>query len=297
MNAQAGHLTGAEPLSLAERLTLDAVGPRHWRSRHGEANQNGRSYGGQLLGQAMQAALLEAPPERPASMMQFLFLQGAMPDQPIDFKVRPLQEGKRFTSLHVRGTQGDRTVLDAQVSCALSLPGPEHHTATTAPAGEQATDWPDLSSLPPGLLDRVNRMGGYGLDFNDSIAFRIPEPQRQLAEDGVNGPFRYWMKVPHALAPDARLHTAAFAYLSDWWLNFCALRPHIARAREHAMYISSLNHALWLHRIPRADEWLHVEAISVHAGAGRGLAVGNFHDAQGRHVATATQDCLIAYVD
>lgn len=286
-----------EGLTLADRLTLDAVGPRHWRSRHGDANQNGRSYGGQLLGQAMQAALLEAPPDRPASMMQFLFLQGAMPDQPIDLEVQPLQQGKRFTSLQVRGTQGTRSVLDAQVSCALDLPGPGHQTPSAAPAGERPSDLPGFKDLPQALQERVNRMGGYGLDFNDSIAFRIPEAQRQLADDGGNPRFRFWMKVPQALPPDARLHTAAFAYLSDWWLNFCALRPHLARAREHAMYISSLNHALWLHRPPRADEWLHVDATSLHAGAGRGLAVGNFHDARGRHVATATQDCLITYVD
>ena len=49
-----------------------------------------------------------------------------------------------------------------------------------------------------------------------------------LLDEGAAGP------------PDeAPLHAAAFAYLSDWWLNFCILRPHLASAGERGMYISA----------------------------------------------------------
>jgi len=63
------------------------------------------------------------------------------------------------------------------------------------------------------------------------------------------------------------------------------------------LYISSLNHALWLHRPVRADEWLHVETQSPCAASGRGLSVARFHDLQGRFVASGTQECLMVYVD
>ena len=55
------------------------------------------------------------------------------------------------------------------------------------------------------------------------------------------------------------------------------------------------NHAMWLHMPPRADEWLHVETVSPRAAAGRGLSLARFHDLQGRYVASATQECLMAY--
>ena len=112
---------GDHVITLAQRMALDRISPQTWRSRHSDANQNGRSYGGQLLGQAFHAALLDAPPEREPTMMQFLFLQGAMPDKPVDYTVSGLQSGKRFHSIGVRGAQWDRTALQAQVSCALQI--------------------------------------------------------------------------------------------------------------------------------------------------------------------------------
>lgn len=284
-------------VTLADRLALEPTGPGRWRSRHGDANQNGRSYGGQLLGQAMQAALMEAPAQRAPTMMQFLFLQGALPEQPIDFEVRRLQEGKRFTSLQVRGGQGERTVLDAQVTCALPLRGPAHAEPSTVPPGERPGDLATLEDVPEALRDRIALMGGYGRDCNPAIAFRIPDAVRQLSGTTAGRHFRYWMKVPQPLPDDSRLQASAFAYLSDWWLNYCILAPHLARAGERGMYISSLNHALWLHAAPRADRWLHVAARTAHAANGRGLAIAQYHDEQGRHIATATQDCLVTYTD
>ncbi|WP_321885353.1 acyl-CoA thioesterase [Burkholderia cenocepacia] len=283
--------------TLADRLTLESAGAGCWRSRHGDANQNGRSYGGQLLGQAMRAALMEMPLERAPTMMQFLFLQGAMPEQPITYEVTRLQEGKRFTSLRVRGTQDVRSVLEAQVTCALALPGPAHGEASQAPPGECPMDLPTLEDVPPGLLERIGLMGGYGRDRNPAIAFRIPDVRRQLAGETAGKQFRYWMRVPQPLPDDPRVHAAAFAYLSDWWLNYCIFAPDLLRAGERDMYISSLNHTLWFHAVPRADCWVHVQATAAHAANGRGLVVAQYHLEDGRHLATAAQDSLVTYLD
>ena len=287
----------AAGLTLQERLRLEPAGADRWRSLHGDPNQNGRSYGGQLLGQALRAALLQAPPERAPTMMQFVFLQGAMPDQAIDFEVTPLQAGKRFTSLRVQGRQSSRQVLHAHVTCALPLEGPTHAEPTEAPPGERPDRLPALADVPADLMDHIARFGGYGRDCNPAVEFRIPEPQRQLAAATATRTFRYWMKVPQPLPEDPHLHASAFAYLSDWWLNFCIMAPHLPRAGERPMYISSLNHTLWFHALPRADRWIHVCATGVHAAAGRGLATAQYHDEQGRHLATSAQDCLLAWVD
>jgi acyl-CoA thioesterase-2 len=281
---------------LEELLTLDVQGGGRWRSRHGDANRNGRSYGGQLLGQAMMAALMDVPAGREATMMQFLFLQGAMPDEAVDFEVTPLQEGKRFSSRHVRATQGNgRTVLDAQVTCALPLDAPTHATASTAPAGERPEDLSALDEVDAALMQNITLLGGYSQDRKPSIEFRIPEPSRQLSSRHMNGRFRFWMRAAQPLPDDARMHSAAFAYLSDWWLNFAALGLHLRDLEGRALYISSLNHALWLHRPIHADQWMHVDCTSPCAQAGRGLSIGAVHDLQGRQLASMTQECLMAY--
>lgn len=284
-------------LTLAQRMALDRIAPQTWRSRHSDSNQNGRSYGGQLLGQAFHAALLDAPPEREPTAMQFLFLQGAMPDRPVDYTVSELQSGKRFHSVGVRGAQGERTVLQAQVSCALPLDGPTHARPSLAPAGEVPERQSRLAQVSSTLRDQLALMGGYGRDVNDCIEFRIPDAERQLDGATADHRFRYWMRVPHSLPDAPHVQAACFAYLSDWWLNFCSMAPHLKRAGERPIYITSLNHGLWLHRVPRCDGWLHVASESLHAAHGRGFSIAHYHDLEGRHVATATQDCLLAYAD
>ena len=112
---------------IADLLGLAAPQPGGFRSRVGEINEHGRIYGGQLLGQALAAAARTVPNDRPATAMQFMFLAGALPDQPIDYEVVALQDGKRFSARHVRGSQsGGRVVCDANVSFAGSIDSPEH---------------------------------------------------------------------------------------------------------------------------------------------------------------------------
>jgi len=278
-------------------LTLDAIAPGQWRTRYGDANNNGRSYGGQLLGQAMMAALSDVPLDRAPTMMQFLFMQGAMPDQALDFTVTPLQDGKRFSSRHVRAVQGGRMVLDAQVTCALPLDAPAHADHTPAPHGEHPLELPDFASLDLALRLDLQRLGGYSEDHKPSVEFRIPDAARQLSAATATERFRFWMKVRGPLRDEARIHAAAFAYISDWWLNFSSLSMHLRDIGSRKLYISSLNHAIWLHQPLRADEWVHVETVSPCAAIGRGLSVARFHDLGGRFVASGTQECLMAYVD
>ena len=283
-------------LDIHHLLALDAVAPGRWRTRHGDSNLNERSYGGQLLGQAMMAGLMDVTEGREATMMQFLFLQGAIPLECVELEVTTLQEGKRFSSRNVRGSQANgRLVLDAQVSSAARMASPAHDSPSTAPPGERPEDLATLDDVDPLLMHGFRRLGGYSEHRKPSIEFRIPDPDRQLGPSTMNGRFRFWMRATQALPDDPRVHAAAFAYLSDWWLNFSSLGLHLRGLGERRLYIASLNHAIWLHRPVRADQWLHVDSTSPASAAGRGLSIGAVHDEQGRSLATITQDCLMAY--
>lgn len=140
-------------------------------------------------------------------------------------------------------------------------------------------------------------MGGYVRDVNDCIAFRIPDAERQVGGSTADHRFRYWIRAPHRLPDAPSLQAVCFACLSDSWLNFSRMALHPKRAGEQPIYISSLNHGVWLHMVPRCDGWLHVASIAStrHMEAGlRRLTRAHYHDLQGQHVATATQDCLLA---
>lgn len=270
-------------------LQLDTVAPLRYRSRHGDPNNNGRSYGGQLLGQAMMAASYSVPAERPATALQLMFLQGAMPDVPLEFEVTVLQEGRRFSSRHVRASQHGRFVLDAHATFAVDIPSPSHTSPSTAQELPDAL--PRVNDLAPEGGGTLRAAGGYSTDVRSCIDFRMVGGVRTIS-DLEQPRLRYWMKALMQTA-DRRLHEAAFAYLSDWWVNYSVCGPHV-RAQPKT-YGASLNHSIWFHRPFLASDWLHVDSESGIALNGRGLAIARMHDEQGVFLATVAQDTLMAY--
>lgn len=298
MSAATEALPPWDERDLPALLTLDSVSQGRWRTRFGDANLNGRSYGGQALGQAMRALAMDVEPDRPATLLQFAFLQGSMPERPIDFEVSTLQQGRRFSSRHVRGTQdgGRTTVVDAHASFAPALPAPAHQQPGDA-ADSDPERCPTLAELPPAWGAGLSGFGAYSLAQKPSLDFRIPDPERQFADAQEGARLRFWLRARGPLdAADAGLQAAAFAYLSDWWLNFASVAAHMAAsAAGRRIYISSLNHAIWFHRPARADQWMHFDVRSPVACDGRGLAIARVTDRAGRMVASTAQECLMAY--
>lgn len=290
-----GKLDPWDEMDLDALLTLDRIGAAHFRTRYGDPNPNGRSYGGQLLGQAMAAASLTVPDERPATALQFLFLQGALHDVPIDLHVTALQDGKRFSSRHVRGTQPvGRVVLDAHATYAEPMASPGHSVASSA--RERPESLPRLQDLPQKWGSRLSALGAYSMAVKPCLDFRVPQAEEALCEPD-SPRIRFWLRVP-GNSSGARFESA-FAYMSDWWLNYSSACLHMKKLSEEKrrIYIASLNHAIWFHRPFRADAWLHFDTESGFSGGGRGLSVARVHDESGVLVATTTQECLLAYTD
>nr|WP_251010729.1 acyl-CoA thioesterase domain-containing protein [Variovorax paradoxus] len=280
----------------AELLAMDEVAPRHFRTCSGEANLNGRTYGGQVLALAMTAAGRTAPPGREPTAMQFMFLQGTRHDEALDLHVTVLQEGKRFSSRRVSGSQGgERLCFDAQVSFATPIASPSHNARPGVPMSDPET-LPPVDQLPAewsrGLSDALS----YPLSERSVLDFRLEDPPERLRLDRAEPRLRYWLKSKARLRDDPHLHAAVFAYLSDWWVNYPASGAHLDEAIEGGgLYVASLNHSIWLHAPFRADEWLHFESISPVANSGRGLCIARVHDRDGRLVASVAQECLMGY--
>ena len=168
--------------NLVDLLTLACVGPMHFRNRFGDANAHDRAYGGQILGQALMAAAQTVSPGRAPTMMQFLFLQGTWHQQAIDLEVTALQDGKRFSSRHVRGSQqGSRVVLDAQVTFAMPWPAPDHMApADNAVRYEDPDKLPRLHELPGDWSHDLQRSVGYAFDPAAVVDLRFADPKPGL---------------------------------------------------------------------------------------------------------------------
>jgi acyl-CoA thioesterase-2 len=294
-----GELEAWDSRDLDALLQLETIDPWTFVTRRASPNARGHVFGGQLLGNALMAAAMTVSPERQASALQFMFLQSASPDRPVRLELSPLQDGKRFVSRHVRGTQeGDtpaqrRVVLDAQATFALPLPGPEHAAPSRAGTADPES-LPPLETLSKEYADAIWRTLGYPLD-STALDLRIADPGQGLGLNAPTPAIRFWLRSRAALPDAPALHAAAFAYLSDWWLNFASVGIHVpALDRGHErLHVASLNHAIWFHRPLRADRWLHFDVQSPRAAAGRGLSVATVHDLDGALVASATQENLM----
>ncbi|MBR0899166.1 thioesterase family protein [Bradyrhizobium tropiciagri] len=280
--------------SIEALVSLETIGPHRYRSRFGDGNLNGRSYGGQILGQAMMAATLSAPDDRPASLLQLLFLRGSDPGQRIEFEVGVLQDGKRFSSRHVVGVQGDgRVVLDAHATFCAPQPGPQHAVSSPALAEDPAS-LPELTTIPDVLMRQLRPLGAYSRDVKPCMDFRIPDIERQLSAATAQSRLRFWLKGRQPLAAGSRAQPAVFAYLSDWWLNFSSVGGHLRDLQSvDPLYLSSLNHCIWFHRAFSPDGWMHFETESPCAEGGRGLSIARIHDRNGSMLATSIQETLM----
>ena len=284
---------------LADLLDLAPHGPGHFRARAFEANDNARIYGGQMLGQSLMAATLTAPGGRPASFLQFLFAAGGLPGQAIDYEVATLQEGKRFSSRHVRGAQaGGRIVCDASVSFATPLAAPAHQVAAPADSGfgRDPERLPGLDGIEGPQVRDIEETLVYAYRPHFAIDVRAPYVEDFLRADEARPRTRFFTRLRRRLPDDPALQAAGFAYLSDYWINFVACLPHVpaAAATRSRLYIASLNHAIWLHRPLRADAWLLFDCTSPSAALGRGFATARVYDERGALVASVTQECLLA---
>ena len=284
---------------LADLLDLEPLPGDLFRARRNEFNEHRRIYGGQLMGQAMMAAARTVPQERPASFLQFLFVAGGMPQHAIDYQVSNLQEGKRFSSRNVRGMQADgRIICDAGVSFAKAIDGPAHQSAPAENCGLHL-DPQRLATLDDIVADEareVERTIGYPFRRHSAMDFRPAFIEDLLRPEAAEPRMRFFIRMRRRLPDDQALHAAAFAYLSDFWINFAACIPHVhATARAgRKLYVASLNHTLWLHRPLRADEWLLFDCRSPSSAQGRGLSIARIHNRSGDLVASATQECLLA---
>src|SRR5256886_5528511 len=100
------------------------------------------------------------------------------------------------------------------------------------------------------------------------------------------------------------LHDSVLSVLGEVWATPSGRRVASAAAEPErpkgslsgGVVGASLDHALWLHRPFRADEWFLYDCLSPSASGARGLATGRMFTREGQHIATAVQEGLLRKV-
>jgi acyl-CoA thioesterase-2 len=251
-----------------------------------------RVFGGQVVGQALVAAVRTVDAGRPPHSMHAYFLLPGDPKIPIIYDVDRIRDGGSFTTRRVTARQHGHPIFSMLVSFHASEPDQLDHQA-------DMPDVPDPESLPsesevratilPTMPDPVRRY----YERERPIELRPVEFERYLGKKFPDGKFNVWVKTTGPLPDDPAIHQCVLAYTSDMGLLDTALVPHGRTLFEKEFMAASLDHALWLHRPFRADEWLLYAQDSPNLHGSRGFARGLVFKRDGTLVASVAQEGLV----
>jgi acyl-CoA thioesterase-2 len=117
-----------------------------------------------------------------------------------------------------------------------------------------------------------------------------PVEQGISAQRGVR--LQVHRNLGEPLPDDPRLHAAGLAYLSDWASQGAVQRRFWPGFAFEGF--ASLDHALWLHRPARWDDWWLITAVSEIATGGRAFTRREVYTQKGELIASIAQEALVA---
>jgi acyl-CoA thioesterase-2 len=253
----------------------------------------GTVFGGQVLGQALSAAVQTVPRERHVHSLNAYFLRPGDVRRPIVYDVDRIRDGSSFTTRRVVAIQNGHAIFNMAASFQIEEPGFEHHDAMPpAPAPESLRSEQELAAavadrLPPFIRERALAARPFEMR-------PVAPPADPLAPPPPSPPHRMvWLKTAGKLPDEPALHRYLLAYASDYSFVTTALLPHGVNWMTPGMQIASLDHVMWFHQPFRVDDWLLHVIDSPAAHGARGLVRGRVFTRDGRLVASTAQEGLL----
>jgi len=259
----------------------------------GRSPQQGwqRVYGGQVLGQALVAAVRTVPVDRFAHSLHAYFLLAGDPSRPIVYNVERVRDGGSFTTRRVTAIQHGRAMFVMSASFHIAEPGLDHQN--TMPKVPPPEDLPSEQQLTAKLLAHLpENMRSYW-ERERPIEMRPLDVSRYFAREKRAPEQMVWMRASGRLPDAFPLHQCVLAYASDFTLLDTALIAHGKLMFDKDMQLASLDHALWFHRPFRADEWMLYAQDSPSSHGARGFCRGNVFTRDGVLVASVCQEGLM----
>lgn len=250
----------------------------------------GRVFGGQVIGQALQAAQRSVE-GKDAHSLHAYFMRPGNEDYPIIYRVVRDYDGGSFANRRVIAMQQGVPILNMIASFQRPEEGLSHQA-----------DMPDVPG-PDALRSEV--------DLREEIRDHVPErfrpfflrarpieirpcsPRNWFKPEKTEPVQHSWFRAAATLPDDPALHRAILSYASDMMLLATATMPHGVNWMTRNLQSASLDHAVWLHEPLRADEWLLYTTDSPWAGHARGFNRGRIYTQDGRLIASVAQEGLM----
>ena len=223
--------------------------------------------------------------------MHAYFLLGGDPTVPIIYEVDRIRDGRSFTTRRVKAIQHGAAIFALSASFQVEEPGFDHAAPMpNVPPPEDLPGWDEPGSgSRPAMPDLVRAY------FNRErpIEVKPVEFDRYASGQPRDPKFHVWIRATGRLPDDPVIHQCVLAYASDMTLLDSSLIPHGGTVFQPTIQAASLDHALWIHRPFRADEWLLYSQDSPNASGARGFSRGLIFSRDGKLVASVAQEGLI----
>ena len=279
---------------LIRRISLEPMEADRFRGEcRGRPGQ--RVYGGLVLGQALMAAGRTVAEDRSAHSLHAYFIRPGDEAEPIVYEVERMRDGGSFSTRRVVAIQYGQPIFNLSASFQIPEEGLTHQSAMPeVPPPEDLEDQYDFlmrhyDEIPAAYHQRIAP--------KYPLRFRLTDPAHPVRPEPAPPETSVWMKAEGRIGDDLLLHQALLAYASDYRLLNTSLRPHGRSMFEDRTMMASLDHALWLHRPFRMDEWLLYTFDTPSASNARGFSRGSVFTRDGVLVASVAQEGLIRPVE
>jgi acyl-CoA thioesterase II len=255
---------------------------------------SGHVFGGQVLAQAISAAT-QTVTNRSCHSLNCYFLRAFDHNIPIEYKVSRTRDGGSFSHRKVSAIQNNKELLTMEASFQVDAAGFSHQP--TMPEAPPLEAIPDMSFYKKDF-DALNYTGMYNFLVDDNVfEFRCTDKPCYVETSNRPPIQQIWFKSRFPLADDSALHLAMLVYVSDNNFMRTSTLPHREELLRAGFQLASLNHSMWIHRMPNLNEWHLYDIHSSVATNQRGMVLGHIYQQSGELLATTAQEGMMRTVD
>jgi acyl-CoA thioesterase-2 len=275
--------------SLLESMDLEQIEINIFRGMNHDVGVQ-HVFGGQVLSQALHAAILTTTKDRYVHSMHAYFILPGDLSKPIIYNVDQVRDGGSFTTRRVKAIQNGKDIFITAISFQLEQEGLDHQMSMpqVIPPEDLRSDMELLSEY----MDYVPE--GFRRFLRPRpIEFRPVDPTSFIRQKKQE-PVRYvWMKAKGQIPDRPQIHQRLLAYASDYNFLTTALLPHQGRVDFDELQMASIDHAMWFHRRFTLDDWLLYSVDSPSASGARGFTRGSIFKRDGTLIASVVQEGLL----
>jgi acyl-CoA thioesterase-2 len=197
---------------LLDILDLETLEPNLFRGRSPQTGWQ-RVYGGQVIGQALVAAVRTVDAARSPHSMHAYFILPGDPKVPLIYDVDRIRDGKSFTTRRVTARQHGHPIFSMLVSFHEHEDGLDHQAEM--PDVTPPEELPDEAEMRGKLLPQMPEPVRRYYQRERPIEMRPVEFDRYAGKKYPDGRFNLWFRTTGRLPDDLAIHQCVLAYASD----------------------------------------------------------------------------------